>query len=130
MAKQSEQPQYIELAGRRLLRKSAQALRKKAAWGGGIVRAKIRVSNGQGVLPAGSYYQIVRNYGGLELVSLPCRCCGFRLHVSKVGEHEVDYLGHREDDEDAVQWYRGQPVLDEWRVNGAERAADGDNGSG
>ena len=52
-------------------------------------------------------------YGSLELLSLPYRCCGFRLHVSKVGEHEVDYLGHPEGQEDFVHWYRGQSNLDD-----------------
>ena len=108
MANQREEPRRVVLEGRRLTRKTPKTLRKKREWGGGIVRAKSRVSNCHGMLPAGSYYQIIQNYGGLELLSLPCRCCGFRLHVSKVGEHEVDYLGHPEGTEDRSFWHRGQ----------------------
>ena len=128
MTKQSTEPQHIELAGHRLLPKSAPALRRKVAWDGGIVRAKVGVGNSQGRLPAGSYYLIIRNHGGLELLSLPCRCCGFRLHVSKVEEHEVDYLGHPENEEDCTHWHRGRPSLNDWRVNGPKDTAKGEKG--
>ena len=68
MASQREEPRRVVLVGRRLIRKTPKTLRKKREWGGGIVRAKTRVSNCRGMLPAGSYYQIIQNYGGLELL--------------------------------------------------------------
>ena len=85
---------FAELDGRRLTVLPRAELRRKGAWRGAIVRTRERVRNTRGGMPAGTLWQVLRNYGGLELLSLPCRRCGFRLEITKVGEHEVDYLGH------------------------------------
>lgn len=132
MAKKPEQPQFIDLEGRRLVRKSARTLRKKAEWHGGIVRAKVRIQSGQGTLPPGSCYQVMRNYAGLGLLSLPCRCCGIRVHVGKVAESDVDYVGHVQVDDRIIHWYEAEHMVDNWRINKAKdtRAGGQANGEG
>ena len=123
MRTQANEAAYGKLHGRRTVVKSRTTLRRKSEWEGAIVQTLIGVRNRGGGLPAGTYWLVTRNHGGLELTSLPCRCCGFRLHIIKVNEREVTYVGHLAGrDESALKDYQARAVTDKWRINGAEPA--------
>ena len=109
----------------RLTRKPRQALRLKREWAGGIVRTHRRVENAYGALPAGTLWLVLESRGGLHLLSLPCRCCRFQLHISRIGEKEVTYLGHAPGlDESPLSVYAARQAAAEWRVNGPEPRGD------
>ena len=75
---------YTEFEGRRLLVKTRRQLRLKRAWVAGIVRSRDQLENGWGTLPAGSLWCVADSYGGLHMVTMPCRCCGFRMPITSV----------------------------------------------
>ena len=123
MRTRANEPAYGELHGHRTVVKSRTALRRKTEWEGAIVQTLMTIRNRGGGLPRGPYWLVTRNHGGLHLTSLPCRCCGFRLHIIKVNERDVTYVGHLAGrDGNALKDYQVRRVTDEWRINGAEPA--------
>ena len=110
----------VTIEGHELHKLDAKTLEKKANWKGAVVRSRRRIHNGHGSLPADAYWQVLRNYGGLELYSLPCKCCGFRLMSAKVSEQDVEYIGHIPNRQDEIHhWTLARTAADDWRVNGA-----------
>ena len=87
------------------------------------MRTLVRISNRYGALPAGAYWLVERSHGGLDLLSLPCRCCGFQLRITKVSERDTTYIGHLTTEGGTVlQDYPARDLIEGWRVNGAETA--------
>ena len=116
------EPEYRTFKGLRLLvRPNSEMRRRRSTWEGAVVKTLERIENRGGAMPAGSYWLVLRNRGGLELVSLPCRCCGFQLRVLKVGESSVEYLGHVTDEKGRIpSGYFRPDATRKLRINGPE----------
>lgn len=69
-----------------------EKLRRKKDWEGRIVRARCEMTNGYVTVPAGTFFTVHRNYGGLEMVSEACSCCGMKAWFRKVRESDVELL--------------------------------------
>lgn len=81
----------IEITDRRLAPKTAKELRTKREWEGGLVRATGPI----GTIAAGTLFEVVKNFRGLHLHTLPTECCGSREDPhTKVAQTDVEYLGH------------------------------------
>ena len=95
MKKTTREPprRHTDFAGLRLLRKTPRELRRKSEWACAIVRSDHEVGHGSDRMPAGTFWLVRRNYGGLELQSFPCRCCGKQSFVGPVPEDDVTYIG-------------------------------------
>lgn len=75
--------------------------RLKRDWVGLRVVSCVPLSNGLARLPAGTFWRVKRNYGGLELVSEPCPTCGIRLRITRVPERDVNIVESDDDDNEA-----------------------------
>ncbi len=70
--------------------------KRKKDWADNYVRSRVELGNRLGKLPAGTIYKVRRNCVIMELESVPCACCGFKLRVSLQGrgkEALFDFLG-------------------------------------
>ena len=117
--------EHVEFEGRRLLLKSRKELRLKRAWRGAIVRSRRALANRRGALPAGTYWYVADSRGGLEMVSMPCRCCRFRIPIRKISESDVQYVGHPSGfDDGPMSLTNAADATAAWRINGPEAAGD------
>ena len=56
----------------------------QAQWKGQRVRSLAPIGTRIGVLPAGTMFTITHKFGGFDVTSDPCECCGFQMHISRV----------------------------------------------
>lgn len=65
---------------------------KASDWTGRRVRARRRLGNSLGAVPAGTELTVRRKYGGLELVTDPCPACGVELRITRVPVDDVELV--------------------------------------
>ena len=83
------------------------------------MRGTTEIGDHNARLAAGNYWQVIENWGGLELLSLPCGICKARVRTDKVPENEVEYIGHVPDPRNNARHADNRlTMLDDWRVNG------------
>ncbi len=56
---------------------------------GDRVRSVRDIKNGWAELPSGTVFTVTRRFAGYGLRSDPCKCCGIRVHVTRVQEWSV-----------------------------------------
>ena len=61
----------------------------KRDWVGLKVKSLVPLANGYVVMPAGTVFEVRRNYAGLSLLSLPCGACGVQAYMSRVPETAI-----------------------------------------
>ena len=68
----------------------------KRDWVGLRVRSLVPLANGYVRVPAGTLFEVRRNYSGLALLSLPCGACGVQAYMSHVPETAVEIVPKEE----------------------------------
>ena len=68
--------------------------RRRRPWIGAIVQSAKPLAARGGRMPAGMFYIVTENYGGLEMRALACRQCHHTHNVDRVRESDVIYIGH------------------------------------
>ena len=56
------------------------------------IRTLIQMQNGLMVIPKGAVCTITRKYGGFNLNSEPCKCCGVQKRITRVSFREVQLI--------------------------------------
>ena len=67
---------------------------RRRPWVGAIVRSARQLPARGGLMPAGMFYIVTENYGGLEMRALACRSCHHTHSVRGIRERDVAYIGH------------------------------------
>lgn len=62
-------------------------------WVGQKVRLKRALSTSVMVVPVGTVCTVRYAHNGADLTTEPCGCCGVKIHVSKVGWSDLEFLG-------------------------------------
>lgn len=110
---------YTDFGEMTLLRKTPGELAKKGDWADAVVRSTSELGLAGDRMPAGTFWIVKRNYGGLELRSFPCRCCGKQSFVGRVGEDEVTYIGHLPASDNWLERRKAREAADRMRLNGS-----------
>lgn len=61
-------------------------------WKGRIVRSTKELSNGWATLPKGTIFKVMGKWNGLKILSQQCKCCGIRVHMSKVPYRDLELI--------------------------------------
>lgn len=67
--------------------------KRKGDWEGLRVRTLVSLQNEKQLIPAGTTFEVERNYRGLTLVNEKCPLCGVRVRITKVPEGAVEITG-------------------------------------
>ena len=61
-------------------------------WAGKKVKSLCMIKNGWAELPAGTVFKIRGKMKGFDLVSDPCKTCGLKVSISRVGPEELELM--------------------------------------
>ena len=72
--------------------------KRKSDWVGLMVRSLVPLQNGHTRFPAGTCFEVTRNWSGLHLLSIGCPTCGIRRSIRGVSERDVEIVSSRPED--------------------------------